>query len=723
MLTALVLTLREAVEAALIIGLLSSLINKTRSGRGVAFVYGGATAAVLVSLAVARIFGEAYRAFGSSLEGLAGVLAVALLSYMVFWMGEQARDMQNRLRERAAGGQSWGLGLLAFLAVLREGIETVLFLLAAAKTTPPAQVAAGAAIGVLAASLLAVLLFRGLVRVNLHRFFTWTAYLLIFFGAGILGQATVALQAAGWLPGTIAAWNTAWLISDSSPAGALLGGLVGYSASPSLLQVYVYLGYLVTALYLFRTSARPEHAGVSEYGDPFRPVGHDYQHPIYRLLRQRWVPQLPMLFLTLVFVALLATGFWNIPVGPFSGQGNLRWGPFNGQAENNLFIFLVWVVWLPLVSVSAVILGRFWCGNLCPLRLLTEGAARLGERLRGRPSPATPYLRAGWILPTSFVLITILVRVYDFQSRARDGVYLFLGIVAVALAVGLLFRMGTWCRYVCPIGGWLARIARLSVLGVRPRKPACARCAGHPCVRGRVPTPPGGAAREVAAAGEVGAEGSPLSRAGRCPAFLAPNRLESSQYCLQCWNCVKNCPQELSGMRLGLRFPGAELFRPYAPDLGEAVYIAALLGMYMAVTMQGLLWPRLPFLLTLALLMGFTALGYIGLSFAVSALAGVPWREALLTAGYSFLPMEFATAIITMGDDALEFFNVVVPAAATLLGVGFAWSLVLGASILLHRAPDKRRAMAGFLPVAAALFLLLLFWSARFLSGQVIDLT
>ncbi len=709
MATALVLTFREAVEAALIIGILMSLVKKTaHSGRGATLVCGGAVAAVLVSLGVAQSLGEAYRAFGSSVEGIAGVLAVALLSYMVFWMGEQARDLQRRLKERATAilsrGQWWALALLAFFSVLREGIETVIFLLSATEATPSSQVVTGAAAGVLAAALLALLLFRGLAHVDLKRFFSWTAYLLIVFGAGILGKATAALQAAGWLPGTIAAWDSSWLLSESSPAGALLSGLVGYAASPTLLQLYVYLGYLLAALTIFSFERRPERASVLEYADPFQPLGHDYTHPLYRLLRGRWMPRLPMLLLTLVFVALMAVGFWSIPVGPFTGQGELRLGPFAGKADNNLFIFLVWVIWLPLISISAALVGRFWCGNLCPLRLLTESAARLGERLRGRASPAAPYMRAGWILPTSFILVTVLVRVYDFQSRARDGVYLFLAITVLALVVGLFFRLGTWCRYVCPIGGWLARIARLSILGVRPRSTACAICSSRPCLRGN----------QVK---------SPATRADRCPVFLAPNRLESSQHCLQCWNCVKNCPEELSSMRLGFRFPGAELFKPYAPDLGEAVYITALLGMYVAVTLQGLLWPDLPFLVTLAVLMGLPALGYLALAFLVSKLAGIPWREVLTTVGYSFLPMEFATAVIVMGDDSLEFFNILVPAAAVLLGLGFSWSVALGASILLHRAPDKRRAMAGYLPVALSLFLLLLFWAVRFLSGEVIDLT
>lgn len=727
LLTALILTVREAVEAVLIIGILISLVKKTHPRHGSTFVYGGAAAAVFVSVGVAKFFGEAYATFGTSVEGLAGLLAVILLSYMVFWMGEQSRDLELRLQEKAgsalSAGKSWGLGLIAFLSVLREGIETVLFLVSSAETTPVNQIISGAAFGLLVAFVLGIILFRRLLKVNLHKFFIWTGYLLIVFGAGILGKTTASLQAAGWLPGTLPAWDSTAFLSESSPVGALLGGIIGYTATPTLLQVFVYLAYLTTALYFFTYSGQPDNGKLSEYGDPFRAIGLDYNHPLYRLMRKPWLPKLPMLILSFIFIILLLIGYWNIPMGPFTGQGNISWGIFTTNAENNLFIFLVWVIWLPLISISAVIVGRFWCGNLCPLRLMTESASKVGEWLRGRPSANAPYLRAGWVLPTSFVLITILVRVYDFQSTARKGVYLFLGIVLVALVIGLLFRKGTWCRYVCPIGGWLARIARLSILAVRARKPACEKCIDRPCLQGRVLAPPSAVIQEVAAASQAGVVSYPVARAERCPVFLAPPRLESSQHCLQCWNCVKNCPPERSGMRIGLRFPGAELFKPYSPELSEAVYISALLGLYMSVTLQGLLWPQVPFLITLALLMGLSAVVYAGLSYLVSSLTGISWREVLTTIGYAFLPMEWATAIITMGDDSLEFFNIVQPAAAVLLGIGFVWSSLLAASILLHRSSDKRRAIRGLVPVLAALFILLLFWSIRFLSGVVIDLT
>ncbi len=79
-------------------------------------------------------------------------------------------------------------------------------------------------------------------------------------------------------------------------------------------------------------------------------------------------------------------------------------------------------------------------------------------------------MRAGWVLPVSFVTITLIVKSYPVQSVARLGTYLFISILLLSIIVSFLFRKGTWCRYLCPIGGWLARIARLSILGIRPKE-------------------------------------------------------------------------------------------------------------------------------------------------------------------------------------------------------------------------------------------------------------
>ena len=152
----------------------------------------------------------------------------------------------------------------------------------------------------------------------------------------------------------------------------------------------------------------------------------------------------------------------------------------------------------------------------------------------------------------------------------------------------------------------------------------------------------------------------------------------------------------------------------------EAVYISALFGLYASVSLQGVLWPQLPFLITLILCMLCSSTVYLVLSVVVS-LAGISRREVITTLGYSLLPMEWATAIIIMGDDALEFFNIGRSAAMILLGIGYIWSLILATSIVAGRIKDRRRLFAGLLPVLVVISLLVVFWAFQFLSAQGVD--
>jgi hypothetical protein len=116
-------------------------------------------------------------------------------------------------------------------------------------------------------------------------------------------------------------------------------------------------------------------------------------------------------------------------------------------------------------------------------------------------------------------------------------------------------------------------------------------------------------------------------------------------------------------------------------------------------------------------------LGYLGLCWLVAPMAGMTFRQAVTTLGYIFLPLEFSAAVIAFGDDALEFFNIITPAASLLLTIGFVWSVVLGVSILRHQSRGKHRAIAASVPVAATLILLLFLWLGWYASGVVIDLT
>ncbi|MBI2867190.1 MAG: 4Fe-4S binding protein, partial [Chloroflexi bacterium] len=248
---------------------------------------------------------------------------------------------------------------------------------------------------------------------------------------------------------------------------------------------------------------------------PFRAVESSYRDRLYRFLRYPLVPNAFALTMGALLVLLLVVAFAGIAVGSFNNSGPLHLGPFSSaEDENSLFNFIMWVVWLPLLSLSALVVGRLWCGNLCPLRLVSDAARSIGEKITGKGSAASPYLRLGWVLPVSFILITFVVKALPVQTVPRYGALLFLSILAAAVLVGLLMRRGAWCRYFCPIGGWLARIARLSILGLRSNASACASCKTQACLSGS-------------------------SRAGRCPSFLNPSRLDANRYCLQCWNCVK----------------------------------------------------------------------------------------------------------------------------------------------------------------------------------------
>jgi high-affinity iron transporter len=711
MLASFIITLREGLEAGLIISILLAYLNKTGRPRLKRQVYLGVALALVASLLVAWAFGEAYRKIGESFEGVAALVAAGLLTYMIFWMAEQGRHMKNKLESRAAavlsGSYGMAMGGLAFISVFREGTETVLFLggLAAGGTH---QVLYGTAPGLIAVLVLSFVLFRTSYRLNIGQFFRYSGYLLLFFAAGMVATGTLALQSAGWLPSTIVAWNTEGLLSQHTLIGNLLNALFGYTSQPSVLQVIFYAAYLALVFYMslpaFKNAARRHdlppnpHASYAE-DDPFAPLnGAGYSSRLYRLLRHPLLPRVTQVVMSLLFVFLIVAAIAPLNIGPFNNQGPLHWGPFqSAENQNNLFNFIIWVIWLPLVSLTAVFLSRFWCGNLCPLRLAANVSRNLADRLIGKPRRTSPYMRIGWILPLNFILITLIVKVPNLQPYARRSAYLFIGIFAVAVLVSFFFRRGTWCRYVCPIGGWLARIARMGVIAVRARRDICAQCHDKTCLHG-------------------------TGVAGRCPAFLNPTAIESNRYCLECWECVKNCPEDKASLRLGLRFPGSELQKPYAPEPGEALFIAGLMGMYVAAARQGAILPHYNFVLVLVGLTLAGMVGYLAISALIAWLGNISWKESFNKLGYALLPLELATAIVAFGDDAMGFLGITVPAAAVLLGLGFTGSLVLSASILKNNIPTRRWGLA-FSAMAAVLILLLTMWLKWYASGQVIDLT
>ncbi len=700
----LLLVMRETVEASLLLGMLFACLERTENRRYFAGIWVGAgagtLASVLLGVALFLTLGELSGVAEEVFEGVVMWAAAAVLTYVIWWMRGRGGSLAGSLRSEAAAGLGKGsvaaLATLAFLAVFREGAEAVLYLGAAASTSPWQGIALGASLGFALAILIGSAMYQGGTRLlSAQRFFSVTTTLLLVFAAGMVGRATLAFQAAGVFPGTITAWDTSALLPQTHGLGKGLEALVGYTATPSVLQVIFVLGYVALILAL-RREATP---GSSPVARRFRSIGLSYTHPLYRALRNRRLRTLAPLSMLVLLVGIVLTALLSVRIGPFDNRGALQLGGFsNPESQNNLFNFLMWIVWLPLLTVLTVAFGRFWCGFLCPLRLTSEWAHRLGAKLGlGRGRVATP-LRLGWLLPSSFLLITFVVKGLDIQGPARAGAILFLSIFAVATVVGFVSRRGAWCRYFCPVGGWLARATRLSPLALQADRDVCATCVDKPCLKGS-------------------------ELAGRCPSYLNPLQLETNRSCIKCADCVVNCPSDRSSLKLGWRQPGAELLEPRAPELWESLFVASLLGMYMAAghrspALAAIPWP--------ALFVGFVALAmlvYVVTCALASRLAGVSMRTALTTFGYLFLPLEFATALIAFGDDSLEFFGIAQPAAIVLLTLGFVWSVVVGVSIVRNQARGGLRAIAAAAPLAVVLVSVLMVWLTWYASGGVIDVT
>jgi len=272
---AFVVTLREGLEAALIIGILLAYLHRVGYTAGTRSVWAGTLAAIGLSLlgglVIHLLAGELSGELLDLFEGGTMLLAVAILTYMILWMQRQARylkaELQHRVDRALASGSQVALAAVAFTVVGREGIETALFLVAGSLQAGSglAYALAGLAGGGVAA-LLGYLLYRGSLKLNLRLFFNVTGVLLIVFAAGLLANGVKELQEVGVVPGIIRhVWDTYDLLQDNSEIGRLLATLFGYDASPSLTQVVAYFGYLagLLAIYLrgMMPAARPARSG------------------------------------------------------------------------------------------------------------------------------------------------------------------------------------------------------------------------------------------------------------------------------------------------------------------------------------------------------------------------------------------------------------------------------------------------------------------------------
>jgi high-affinity iron transporter len=261
------ITLREGLEAALIVGIIAAYL--VRIGRRDALR--SIAVGVLLAIALSVISGAIVVATVGSLpslvqdgiEGLAGVLAAVVLTWMLFWMRRQGRalkgDLEHDLERALVRGSMLALGGLAFVAVVREGLETTLFLLAIASSTTvsPFTLLAGLA-GLGAATVVGLAIFAGGVRVNLRQFFQLTGVVLVFVCAGLLAFSVHAFGEAGLIPNGGTALDLSGVLPITGPVGTVLGGLFGYRDTPTPLELAVWLAYLVPVLVLFVASGRQQ---------------------------------------------------------------------------------------------------------------------------------------------------------------------------------------------------------------------------------------------------------------------------------------------------------------------------------------------------------------------------------------------------------------------------------------------------------------------------------
>lgn len=256
-----VITLREGVEASLIIGIIAAFLVKEGRRDAMRQMWLGIGIAVTLCAGVAvalRVIGQELPDKGQEgLETVVGLIAVAAVTYMIVWMRRHARGIKAELQGEAASalaaGSTMALVGMAFLAVLREGFETSVFLLAAFNdATDTTAAGAGAVLGLVAAVAIGLGLYRGGVRINLTRFFRFTGLVLVFVAAGLLATAAHTAHEAGWLNGLQGqALDLSWLVQPGTVSGSLLTGMLGLQPSPTVIEVTVYLAYAVPmALYV-----------------------------------------------------------------------------------------------------------------------------------------------------------------------------------------------------------------------------------------------------------------------------------------------------------------------------------------------------------------------------------------------------------------------------------------------------------------------------------------
>jgi high-affinity iron transporter len=262
MLAPFLIMFREGVEAALIVGIIASYLRQTgrlRLMKSIWIGIGLATAMCFILAIVLQVTSQNYPQKQQELfAAVISAIAVGVLTWMVFWMRRAARSIKGELQSQvdaaASSGDRWGLAMvgMSFLAVAREGLESVVFLLATLQQDVGWQAPVGALLGYIVAILVGVGIYQGGVRIDLRKFFRWTGALIILISAGLCAATLRAAHEAGvWNLLQDIAFDASEVLPTHGIIGSILAGIFGYSDAPSIGEVYAYFAYLIPTAILF----------------------------------------------------------------------------------------------------------------------------------------------------------------------------------------------------------------------------------------------------------------------------------------------------------------------------------------------------------------------------------------------------------------------------------------------------------------------------------------
>ncbi|MHB8482844.1 MAG: FTR1 family iron permease [Nitrospiria bacterium] len=265
-----IISWRESIEAALLVGILMVYLKKIGQRQNLVYIYIGVLSGILASILFGYLSNKASFLFEGIGEDVFSavilLLAVVILTYMVIWMSESAKNLRGKIHQKVDSAfeqkKLWALSFLAFSGVFREGIETVLFLwgvfIQNKGTSSFSLFLLSGVAGIILAVVMAWFFFKGFGHLDMKKFFQITGLILLFMSAGMLVSAIGKLESAGLMPPLLTqVWNSSWLIDERTLLGHLFSGFLGYRAKPSLMELLAYLLYFIAiVLWLWRPSLK-----------------------------------------------------------------------------------------------------------------------------------------------------------------------------------------------------------------------------------------------------------------------------------------------------------------------------------------------------------------------------------------------------------------------------------------------------------------------------------